>query len=350
MVFQMIAKKLDWLLLLNRKNRLYRHILFWIAVTAFLIVLKEYPPWLKRPAEITCVTLQILLTFIISCYTNNYFVLPFFFRKKTVIAILLYCCQIVLLTFLMPVLLDLVSILFVRIFDIQYWVEWKKESFAFKIIAYTAMASIFKIAKDSILSSKEQKEAELRHLKSQLNPHFLFNTFNNLYGLAVTKSDELPHLMLRFSDLLRYSIYVTDQPTVKLEKELSYIKGYIELERIRVEKEVNIEFTQTGNFTESVIAPLMLIVFIENSFKHFSYPRNGKGYIFIDVNIHQDILRMNVKNSLDPSLFKIKKEQDDGIGIENVRKRLNMLYLNKYDLEIKHEADFYQTHLKVDLK
>ena len=149
----------------------------------------------------------------------------------------------------LPVLLDFTGLLFVKLFDIQHWVEWKKESFAFKMIAYTVMASIFKIAKDSIISSKEQRgEAELQTLKSQLNPHFLFNTFNNLYGLAVVKSDALPPLMLKFSGLLRYSIYDTDQAVVKLEKELSYLKSYFELEKIRVEKEVKVRIYANREF------------------------------------------------------------------------------------------------------
>ena len=210
------------------------------------------------------------------------------------------------------------------------------------------MASVFKYAKDSWLRSKEQKETELRHLKSQLNPHFLFNTLNNLYGLAVVKSDKLPPLMLKLSELLRYSVYDTEQTFVQLEKELTYLKNYVELEKIRLNEDVTIEFNQSGDFSNQQIAPLLLIVFVENSFKHFSYKRNESGFIIINLSNRENILSLSIKNSIDSTIY-AENKKSKGIGLSNVQKRLNMLYPKKHQLEIRHESDFYEVYLKIDL-
>lgn len=344
---QMKARKLNWILLLNKEYRLYRHLLFWALVILWSVVFKQYPQHFNY-IEIVCFMAQWILTIATPAYINNYLVLPFFNNKKFIIAITLFIVQIVLLSLLLPVLCDLIQQLFMKLFQIQKCIDWHTEHLAFKIIGYVAMASIFKYAKDSLLRSQEQKETELRHLKSQLNPHFLFNTLNNLYGLAAVKSDKLPPLMLKLSELLRYSVYDTEQTFVQLEKELTYLKNYVELEKIRLNEGVTIEFNQSGDFSNQQIAPLMLIVFVENSFKHFSYKRNESGFININLNIHENILSMSINNSIDSSLYaEIKKGK--GIGLSNVQKRLNMLYPKKHYLEIIHQPNFYEIHLKIDL-
>jgi LytS/YehU family sensor histidine kinase len=136
---------------------------------------------------------------------------------------------------------------------------------------------------------------------------------------------------------------------VELDKELMYLKNFVELEKIRLEKDMQVEFSQHGDFTKHFIAPLMLIVFVENSFKHLSYPRNGQGFILIDLAIDRDMLVLNVKNSIDPSQPVTKNKNEKGIGIENVQKRLNMLYPHKHELEMKHFPNLYSVYLKIVL-
>jgi len=330
----MILKKLNWTLLLNKENRLCRHLLFWVIIIIWCIVFKQYPGNFNY-AEITCFILQWILTMAIPAYINNYLVLPFFSIKKTTIASVLFIAQLVLLPLLLPVLCDLIQQLFVKLFNIHCWIDWNTEHLSFKIIGYVAMASVFKYAKDSWLRSKEQKETELRHLKSQLNPHFLFNTLNNLYGLAVVKSDKLPPLMLKLSELLRYSVYDTEQTFVQLEK-------------IRLNEDVTIEFNQSGDFSNQQIAPLLLIVFVENSFKHFSYKRNESGFIIINLSNRENILSLSIKNSIDSTIY-AENKKSKGIGLSNVQKRLNMLYPKKHQLEITNESKFYEIHLNIDL-
>ena len=344
----MTLKKFDWSIILNEENRLYRHLFFWMMVTLWPIVFKAHPKNLTG-AELACNLLQGNLQLAIPAYINNYLVLPFFKNKRIAIGIILFISQIVLMSFLLPVILDMViPQLFVKLYNIQYWNNWGEEHLNYKIVATVMLASIFKYAKDSFVRSKEQKETELRHLKNQLNPHFLFNTLNNLYGLATVKSDKLPPLMLKLSELLRYSVYDTEQTFVQLEKELVYLENYVELEKIRLNKGVNIEFNQSGDFSNKHIAPLMLIVFIENGFKHFSNKRNEQGFIKINLSVHENVLNLFVKNSIDPALYEENKK-NNGIGLANVRKRLNMIYPNTYKLEINHQPNFYEVHLKIEL-
>ena len=152
----------------------------------------------------------------------------------------------------------------VSVFIIYTVTDWKLElkmfvNFLGIMILTLLFASSIKIARDSFVRRQQEKEAELKLLKGQLNPHFLFNTLNNLYGLSVTKSDRLPNLMLKLSDLLRYSLYETKGTFVPLEKEMKYLENYIALEKIRLEDKTTIQLSQSKNITSKKIAPCYLL-------------------------------------------------------------------------------------------
>jgi sensor histidine kinase YesM len=185
-------------------------------------------------------------------------------------------------------------------------------------------------------NKKFQMQSELENLKAQLSPHFLFNTMNNFYGLAVDKSNKLPDLMLRLSDLMRYSLYETKKAMVLLDNEIEYLKNYIELEKIRLEDSLQLEFNYNDKMShEFEIAPLILIVFVENAFKH---SRNSIGKI-IKIDIDLKILPNNwmhftIQNNFDEN----KTNQINlvgGIGVKNVKKRLEAIYPN-----LQHSLNF----------
>ncbi|RYY85109.1 MAG: histidine kinase, partial [Chitinophagaceae bacterium] len=139
--------------------------------------------------------------------------------------------------------------------------------------------------------------AEVENLKSQIAPHFLFNTLNNLYGLAVAKSDKLPDLMLRLSDLLRHSLYETQKPFVMLADELQMLKGYIDLESLRLEESLKLEFDNAAaNDRSHHIAPLLLIVFVENAFKHAKLIQTGAIEIYVGAKLEGDWFIFSVRN------------------------------------------------------
>jgi LytS/YehU family sensor histidine kinase len=258
--------------------------------------------------------------------------------------------QVVVLIYLLPYILNGVGLFFTALIPSQDRIDWRNEHIGFSVIAFTVVATVFKIAIDKILVDKERKENELRHLKAQLNPHFLFNTLNNLYGLSVAESKKLPDLMLKLSGLLRYSLYDTSQNYVPLQKELDYITNYVELERIRLSDKTQIDMDIEGDTKELYIAPLLLIVFIENCFKHFSAARDQQGFVHIYFSMQDGQLHMNVKNSLDPSYVPMKNKQyKGGIGLNNVQQRLNLVYPQQHTLKTTRTPECFEVDLQIDL-
>jgi LytS/YehU family sensor histidine kinase len=198
----------------------------------------------------------------------------------------------------------------------------------------------------------EQSENELKLLQSQLSPHFLFNTLNNLYGLALTKHDQLPALLLKLSDLLRYSVYDAKESLVPLKDELAYIRDYIAFERIRIGDKLSEDiFIEEVNDTNIRIAPLLLIVFVENAFKHSKNSAEEKIRITITIKTWAGFILVSVGNSKSGSsetsgLLK----NESGLGLENVKKRLELQYHGEYDLDIQEGETFYQVNLKLKAK
>ncbi|MEP7265703.1 MAG: histidine kinase [Bacteroidota bacterium] len=193
---------------------------------------------------------------------------------------------------------------------------------------------------------------ELENLKAQISPHFLFNTMNNFYGLAVENSKKLPDLMIRLSDLLRYSLYETKQEKVPLQDEINYLKNYIELEKIRLESNLDIEFTvHVANPEKYQIAPLLFIIFIENAFKHARNIVNEPVFIAISITVSEDgILNLVVKNNYNANA-KNSFTNEKGIGLENAKKRLNVIYPNeKHLLRIDQDERFYNVALTIHLQ
>ena len=194
---------------------------------------------------------------------------------------------------------------------------------------------------------QQQLTAEINNLKSQIAPHFLFNTLNNLYGLAVEKSDKLPHLMLRLSDLLRHSLYETQKPLVPLTDEIAVINSYIELERIRLEDNLKLHFDNSiPDLVPYHIAPLILIVFIENAFKHAKLVQREPVSIYIRTTLEKDWFELTLKNNYNRE----KNNSPNGIGLTNVIRRLEVLYPNyQHNLVIEKVDSLYTINLRLKL-
>jgi LytS/YehU family sensor histidine kinase len=225
-------------------------------------------------------------------------------------------------------------------------------------LVFFIVVTMFKYFKDNFINQyyedqrkQLQVKTELQNLKAQISPHFLFNTMNNFYGLAVEQSKKLPELMVRLSNLLRYSLYETNSPTVPIVKEIEYLKNYIELEKIRLEETINFEFSSEINEASKIeIAPLLLFVFVENAFKHAKNVKDDHTRIKINVSIvNGTILLFEVRNNCLMSATEIDYNKS-GIGLENVRKRLEVLYPNGlHDLTIKKKDGYFDVKLKIKL-
>lgn len=194
------------------------------------------------------------------------------------------------------------------------------------------------------IAEKEQFKTELAFLRSQVNPHFLFNTINDIYALAQQQSEEAPDALLKLSELLRYMLRESDDADVPLAKEIDYLKNVIELQRIGQKGVAFINFKVDGSIGDQKIAPLILINFIENAFKHgiFSDP-NEPIQIELKVVMHQ--FQMHVKNKINT----LKKDKTGGIGLANVRRRLALIYPQKHQLLIDQQNNTFTVNLKIDL-
>jgi len=342
-------KQFDWTHLYSRPYKVYAQLAGWAVVFSLFILLKEYPQRMSGMTLI-CLVFQQLLELMIPSYTQNLLILPVFRRRRWGLGILLYLIQLVLLVALLPYLLNAVGNVFSVLFGITDLADWRKEHIAFSVVAFTVMATFFKISFDRLMLDKQRKENELRHLKAQLNPHFLFNTLNNLYGLSVAESKMLPGLMLRLSDLLRYSLYDTNQQYVSLQKEVEYIANYVELEKIRWNDSAAIRLEVQGDMEGQHIAPLLLIVFIENAFKHLSVAKGQQAYVRILLAVENGKLHVQVKNSLDTSLLPVQTgTRKGGLGLDNARKRLDLIYPDQYTLTINRLPESFEVELQIEL-
>ena len=193
------------------------------------------------------------------------------------------------------------------------------------------------------IESKKTK-AELSLLKSQINPHFFFNTLNNLYGLVIEKSDDAPNVILKLSDIMRYTIYMGKEDVVPLKEEIEYLKNYIELHKIRYQKRVDIVFNHSSEI-EYQIAPLLFIIPLENAFKHGVESITEDAYIHINIKIDAGILYFDIENN-----FEAKETfQTAGIGIQNLKQRLKLLYPDKHKIKIDVKDSIYKLELKIEM-
>ncbi|MEZ4921346.1 MAG: histidine kinase, partial [Saprospiraceae bacterium] len=189
--------------------------------------------------------------------------------------------------------------------------------------------------------------AELMFLKSQTNPHFLFNALNNIYTLTVLKSDQAPDNLLKLSGMLRYMLYECKSERVPLEKELEYIKNFTDLYLLKDSRGLNVKTQLDTSRPELPISPMLLIPFVENAFKHSKIEDIEHGWITIDLTTKDDTLQFVVANSKPETAG--SKDQQGGIGLQNVQRQLELLYPENHALEILDESDRYQVTLKIKL-
>ncbi len=218
------------------------------------------------------------------------------------------------------------------------------------------VSSVAKISLDWFKNLRERQEletqnmqSELRFLKSQINPHFLFNTLNSLYALTLKKSDLAPDIVLKLSEMMRYMLYECNERYVPVSKELNYISNYLELERLRQGKTVDIRFEVQGSASDQKIAPLMFIPFIENCFKHGAGHHLDKGFVHILLKVDGNRIDLRIQNSKPEAMPKPVQARSGGIGLVNVRRRLDLLYPKRYQLNTEDSPTTYSVHLKLQL-
>ncbi|MDP4262964.1 MAG: histidine kinase [Bacteroidota bacterium] len=214
-------------------------------------------------------------------------------------------------------------------------------------VAFKLIYDHFRMQKRLVEMAREKAEAELSFLKSQINPHFLFNSLNSVYFLINKENPEARQALHKFSDMLRYQLYEVKGTKIPIEKELSYLKDYVDLQKLRKDENYSVEFNCSPDVKGFSIEPLLLIPFVENAFKHISHKAGEKNFVKLDMTRHNGQFSFMIENSKEPGHT---TEQHGGIGLNNVRRRLELLYPEKHVLQIKEEDNHYKVDLKLKIE
>lgn len=291
-------------------------------------------------------------------YFNNYFLFNWFLLKRQ------YATYIFTLLLIIALACYPQAIIYHRFFNLGDEVRdsiWTWRFFlanALSILLTVAVTGSLKLLKNwyqeeqfSRSLRKIHAETELKFLKSQINPHFLFNSLNNLYALTLIKSEQAPEVVLRLSNILRYVLYETAEGKVPLEKEIEYLRDYVELEKIRLGQRAHIELKIEGDFSAVEIEPMMLLTLVENSFKHGTAKQNTGAWVNMSLELAApDLLHFQVSNSkIEDATAPFIKPQNSGIGLNNLKKRLDMLYQDKHKLMISDTGNRYTVDLYLNL-
>lgn len=305
---------------INRRNSaiVLIHLLFWLLFTfVSLFVFTRYY-WAENPF------IQYFFILLIIVYTNNHLLLPFFVKKKWYV---LYSLVFILISFLATQLYCNVftrcGCTFMKCLSDYLWQTLTPLlffSFIWMLFRYINQTEAIERIE------KERTEMELKFLKSQINPHVLFNNLNTIYSYAIEKPSQAPDLILKLSDNLKHVLYESNAEKVSLVNELQFLDNYIAFQKIRTEGIKQIDYRTTSDVEHYTIAPLLLITIVENAFKH-STPNSS---ISIKIDVVNNVLTCICKNEFDKNSIKKTK----AIGLNNLKKRLNLLYQGKYELQI----------------
>jgi len=346
----------------SKYSRILLHILFWLMVYVFFIVFFGRS---SRDYSVTIIFVSMLLPLsIATTYFLNYFLIPRYLFTKKYGGFVLF----VFYTFVVSVWLELFISLWVFIFITNYQSEKMNPSSFDGLLLMVGLyfviifAVAIKLVRHSFLIQKKNielnnrrfetelklREAELKLLKAQIHPHFLFNTLNNLYGLTLEKSAEAPQLVLRLSEMLDYILYRCNEKRVFLSEEIKNLKNYIEIEKVRYSKKLRLNAELPEETGELKIAPLILLPFMENAFKHGAGNFAGTPFIDFSMTLKKNKLEIILKNSKGQEKHK-NSHASSGIGLKNVKKRLDLLYPEKHILNIENKNDLFSVNLILEL-
>ncbi|HZY37404.1 MAG TPA: histidine kinase [Mucilaginibacter sp.] len=333
-------------------NRLVLHTLFSASVLAMLAVGLYFLHVSGFKFE-TGQALVNCLFFLFCIYTGRWLCQVFYLRKRLVPFIFSSLSAFILLSVIEYILVKYAfhhpNAGFLELLrgDMPFFFAGMVLGMLLKLIR----ASMQKEIQDAQIKA-EQKESELNLLQSQLSPHFLFNVLNNLYGISITEPGRIPQLLLKLSGLLRYSVYGGKKLFVPLKEELDYINSYIEFEQIRMSDRLNLAVAIEKVSDPAIqIAPQVLIVFLENAFKHAKNTLNRKIDIDISLKINGNFICLEVSNSYEPDKSgHDQAAESSGLGLPNTLKRLELLYGSNYNLEQHAENGLYQIELNLKCK
>jgi two-component system, LytTR family, sensor kinase len=330
------------------KNRIIQHILFWCL--SFLILMNIFKVSVEMKQIDLIYTAIFHLPILLIVYLNLRFLFPLFLEKQMYFW---YGIAVLILVatgagFYIILFNNWIDYIFTGYYFIAYY-DFFDISLYFVI--YIFVTSLLRLARGWFQLQEIEKEktmAELKALKSQINPHFLFNSLNSIYSLARKNSSQVPEKVIQLSDLMRHIIYDSDVEFIHLSKEIEMIRNYIELQNLRTPEKEKIELEAIGEIEGKKVAPLIFLPFVENSFKHGLKSGAENPFVKIKIEVLQNDLIFEIENSKGKT-SEINDSKYKGIGIENVKKRLGLIYPNMHSLNISETENIFKVILQIKL-
>lgn len=301
------------------------------------------------PYFLACVSIRVLLLVLIA-YLNIQYFLPAYLMKKRYLA------------YALAVLVSVLGYLIVQsLFDYYlygYVIGPMRNSRLLETLSYNFFSTLWylglmlalKLSMDWYAQKLtiqqimvEKLNTEIHYLRAQVNPHFLFNALNNLYALTLKKSDEAPAAVLKLSGLMEYMLYESNEDLIPLNKELEYLQNYLELEKLRSDNQANIQLEVRGDAEHCLVAPFLVLPVLENAIKHGLNNTDGNAYLHLSISIGTYLDVKLINSTANHS----KQNQKGGIGLQNLRKRLELLYPDKHSLTTRELPGKFETELKI---
>ncbi len=328
------------------------HLIFWMLLFGIWYFLR-YQDYARSSTALQVTSIKVV-DLALMIYLTNYLLIPKLLYKKKYIwfglaFIVMITCSSMLKMYIIghvinsPALINFTANFKTRLYDniIPHF---------FLVTSGVAIKLLFdyiRMQKNMAELATEKAEAELNFLKSQINPHFLFNSLNSVYFLIDKNNAAARNALHKFSAMLRYQLYEMNGAPIPIEKEISYLRDYIDLQKLRKNEHYTVAVEGTETVKDFVIEPLLLIPFVENAFKHISNHQGRENYIKLSMGRSNGHFNFLVENSKDAA--ESKTEKPGGIGLKNVKKRLELLYPGSYKLEISDGKDVFKVNLQINI-
>ncbi|MFC2135360.1 sensor histidine kinase [Bacteroidota bacterium] len=341
-------------------GRILLHVLFWAFVILFYTFVYG-----RMAGNYFAVFVHLVVTlpvYLATTYFTLYYIIPKFLFNKNYKAVIVSAIYMVLGAAFIEILIFLYFIVTPADFFVFGEIKLLNPSILdiylrligiFIVVFFAASIKLLKHWYNSQrmnqLLTQQKLEAELNFLKSQVHPHFLFNTLNNLYALTLKKSDKSPEVVLKLSEMLDYMLYECNTDKIALKKEMKLIKNYISLEQLRYGERLEVNLNISGSISGKAIAPMILFPFVENSFKHGVSRNTGEAWIDIKLETDKNNLKFNISNGKPKIKPEKNSETGEGIGLNNVKQRLHLLYPENSRLDIVDEEKKFSVMLQLDL-
>ncbi len=347
---------LFWIMILMQTIKRYKvyHILFWLVFFAGWYFLR-YQDFSSRWLAVKITAIKVIDLALLVYITNIILIPRLLYKKRYLIFVLIYITMI----FLSSVLkITIIGNILIPGGNFSVWDNFKTRLYDNIIPHYLLVSTgaAVKLLMDYARAqrrmgemAKEKAEAELNFLRSQINPHFVFNTLNAIYFQIDKDNKEARETVLQFSDIMRYQLYDCNTDKIDIEKELAYLEDYVQLQKKRRDENYEVQWGFSGQVKGFSVSPLLLIPLVENAFKHISHHNDQKNLVRIESGKLNGEFIFKVENTKENGLVNTEKPAG-GIGLNNVKRRLELLYPDKHELKISNEEDWFRVELKLNFE